>query len=118
MDSLVVRSRHDLAAAGFPVRSTHDELYTLALAAEACAGLGDAKRAAVLADRLTPHQELIAHVTAATGGAVSHYLGLLATTLRRFDEAEVRFEVMGRSRWTIRSTASRSRPPRPVPTTL
>jgi class 3 adenylate cyclase/tetratricopeptide (TPR) repeat protein len=82
----------DLAAAGFPERSTFDELYSLALAAEACAGLGDAEKAAVLTDRLTPHEELVAHVTSATGGAVSHYLGLLATTLRRFDEAEIRFE--------------------------
>jgi class 3 adenylate cyclase/tetratricopeptide (TPR) repeat protein len=82
----------EVAAGGLPASSsTFDQLYGLTLAAEACAGVGDADRAGVLVDRLVPHQQIVAHVTAATRGAVSHYLGLLATTLRRFDEADAHF---------------------------
>ncbi|MCU1491965.1 MAG: transcriptional regulator, LuxR family [Acidimicrobiaceae bacterium] len=66
-------------------------LYGMTLTAEACAGLGDVGRAAVLWERLAPYHELVASTVGGASGAVPHYLGLLAITLGRFDEAEVRF---------------------------
>jgi tetratricopeptide (TPR) repeat protein len=68
-------------------------LYTMTMAAEACAGLSDVGRAADLSERLAPYHELlVTNLGGATAtAAVAHYLGLLATTLGRFDEANVRF---------------------------
>jgi tetratricopeptide (TPR) repeat protein len=80
-----------LTAAGFTPRSTYLELYGLALAAEACAGVGDAEAAAVLADRLAPYEEFLPGGFVVVSAAVPHLLGLLATTLRRYDEADARF---------------------------
>jgi hypothetical protein len=65
----------------------------MTMAAEACAGLSDVGRAADLSERLAPYHELlVTNLGGATAtAAVAHYLGLLATTLGRFDEANVRF---------------------------
>jgi hypothetical protein len=61
------------------------------LAAEACARVGDADAASLLADHLAPYHQCVAHTTAVTAGAVSHYLGLLATVRRSFEEADAQF---------------------------
>jgi tetratricopeptide (TPR) repeat protein len=66
----------------------------MAYAARACAWLGDRKRAAVLYAQLLPYAPL--NVVIGLGihypGAVEQFLGLLATTLGRWDEAEGHFE--------------------------
>jgi class 3 adenylate cyclase len=91
--------RHDEARAVFE-RIALDEsalptnvlwLHSMTMAAEACAGLGDVGRAANLSERLAPYHELLVNNVGGATGAVTHYLGLLATTLGRFDEADVRF---------------------------
>jgi tetratricopeptide (TPR) repeat protein len=66
-------------------------IHGMTMAAEVCAGLGDVGRAAVLSERLAPYRELMAGTIGGTLGAVVHHLGLLATTLGRFDEAERHF---------------------------
>ncbi|MFQ5343278.1 MAG: hypothetical protein ACE5F6_17195, partial [Anaerolineae bacterium] len=67
---------------------------TLAYLAEVCAFLGDAARAATLYRLLLPYDGLNAAVGFATAcyGAVSRYLGLLAATMSRWEEAERHFE--------------------------
>ena len=64
-------------------------LFGMSLAAEACARLGDASAAAVLMEQLAPFagRHAIAHAEGSVG-AVDRYLGLLASTLDRHDEAE------------------------------
>jgi tetratricopeptide (TPR) repeat protein len=72
--------------------STFLWLYGMTMTAEACAVLGDVGRAAVLSERLGPYHEfLVGNTVAVATGAVPHYLGLLATTLGRYEEAERRF---------------------------
>jgi hypothetical protein len=66
-------------------------LFSMTMAAEACANLNDVERATVLSERLAPYHELLVNNVSGATGAVSQYLGLLATTLERFDEADVRF---------------------------
>jgi tetratricopeptide (TPR) repeat protein len=63
-------------------------LFGTSLAAEACARLGDASAAAVLLEQLAPFagRHAIAHAEGSVG-AVDRYLGLLAATLDRLDEA-------------------------------
>jgi DNA-binding CsgD family transcriptional regulator len=66
----------------------------MAYLAEVCAFLGDARRAATLYRFLTPHDgyNLLVGPTAACFGAAARYLGLLAATMRRWDEAQRHFE--------------------------
>jgi predicted ATPase/class 3 adenylate cyclase/DNA-binding CsgD family transcriptional regulator len=62
--------------------------------AEVCAFLGDAARAATLYQLLLPyagHAVLVGSAVACYGAA-SRYLGLLATTMARWDEAEQHFK--------------------------
>jgi tetratricopeptide (TPR) repeat protein len=62
--------------------------------AEVCAFLGDARRAAMLYQRLLPYAEhnvIVGHATACTGAA-ARYLGMLATTMSRWAEAEQHFQ--------------------------
>jgi len=66
-------------------------LYTMTMLAEVCAHVGDTERAALLYDHLTPFAGVVAHIASAASGNVAHYLGLLATTLARFDEADTHF---------------------------
>jgi class 3 adenylate cyclase/sugar phosphate isomerase/epimerase len=65
-----------------------------ALLTEACAFLGDAERAAVLYDRMLPHATrwINVGVAADTLGCFSRPLGLLATTLGRWADAERHFQ--------------------------
>jgi hypothetical protein len=64
----------------------------IALLAEACALLGDAPRATLLYELLRPyaHQTVVAGLVDCYGSA-SRYLGLLATTLARWDDAVQHF---------------------------
>jgi tetratricopeptide (TPR) repeat protein len=60
--------------------------------AVACAYLGDRTRAGLLLDLLAPYSDQIAVIAlGVSSGAASYYLGLLATTLGRFEEADTRF---------------------------
>jgi class 3 adenylate cyclase/tetratricopeptide (TPR) repeat protein len=74
-------------------RDVH-RLISLALAAEVSARLSAAEACAVLYPVLAPYEKL--HVTigivAVYRGAVARYLGLLASTLERWDEAARHFE--------------------------
>jgi tetratricopeptide (TPR) repeat protein len=82
-----------LAAANFDNLSTTDSVAAMAALAETCAFLGDAARAAMLYDRLAPYDGRNVIVGPAIGsfGPVSRFLGLLAATMRRWDEAEAHF---------------------------
>jgi len=69
-------------------------LSALGFGAQACAALGDARRAAMLYERLAPfaNRNLIIGFGGGCYGSVARPLGLLATTLERWPEAEAHFE--------------------------
>jgi tetratricopeptide (TPR) repeat protein len=67
--------------------------YMLTVIAEMCAGVGDAERAALLYDLLIPHQGLVVSSGGTTTGAADHYLGLLASTMQRLDDADRHFRL-------------------------
>jgi len=66
----------------------------IAYLAEAAALLGDAERALLLHRQLVPHagRMILLGSSASIWGTVDHYLGLVAATASRFDEAEKHFE--------------------------
>jgi tetratricopeptide (TPR) repeat protein len=66
---------------------------TTAASALVCAHLGDRRGAEVLHGMLAPYAEQFVFAYGGGWGAVAHYLGLLAGTLERFDEAEAHFAV-------------------------
>ncbi|MGH7898162.1 MAG: hypothetical protein ACREQQ_09425, partial [Candidatus Binatia bacterium] len=61
---------------------------------QVCAFLGDARRAAKLYELLLPFaaRNIVITFVEACDGAVSHYLGLLAATMSRWEEAAKHFE--------------------------
>jgi class 3 adenylate cyclase len=63
----------------------------MAALAEVCAHLGDITRAAELSTMLAPYADQLAAVAGTLGGSLAHYLGMLAGTRSRFDEAEAYF---------------------------
>lgn len=67
---------------------------SLAYLAQVCAWLGERKRAASLYELLRPYdgRNLLIGTTVACLGAAASLLGLLATTLHRWDEAQRHFE--------------------------
>ena len=69
-------------------------LATIVLLADACAALADRTRAALLYDLLIPYTDRNAAPASGLGcfGAVSYYLGLLATLLSRWEDATQYFE--------------------------
>jgi DNA-binding SARP family transcriptional activator len=68
-------------------------LYGMSLLAETCVLLSDSHPAAVLSRLLTPWAGFNAvDIPEGTRGAVSRYLGLLSTTTKHWEEAEVHFE--------------------------
>jgi DNA-binding CsgD family transcriptional regulator len=69
-------------------------LACLVYLAEVCAFLGDARRAATLYRLLAPcaGRALVVGFTGACYGAASRYLGLLATAMARWEEAQQHFE--------------------------
>jgi tetratricopeptide (TPR) repeat protein len=71
-----------------------DAISTLSFAAEVCAGLGDARRAAVLHDRLLPYRDRNVLVERGWGawGAAAHQLGLLAASMGQQEQAAEHFE--------------------------
>jgi tetratricopeptide (TPR) repeat protein len=85
----------DLAASDF-AGLAQDALWLTCLVylSEVCAFLGDADRAAVLYQLLLPYagHNVVVGFVVACYGAVSRYLGLLATTMSRWAEAEQHFE--------------------------
>jgi class 3 adenylate cyclase/tetratricopeptide (TPR) repeat protein len=66
----------------------------MAMLAEVCCALGDAARAQMLYARLRPlaHCNVISAPTVACYGIVARHLGMLATTMGQWDEAEKHFE--------------------------
>jgi tetratricopeptide (TPR) repeat protein len=69
-------------------------LFTISLLADPCARLGDREVAERLYSMLLPYESLYAQAPVeATFGAMARGLGVLATTLRRFDDAERHFDV-------------------------
>jgi len=81
----IQRGRYDAFNNAF--LSTHSAL------AEACAILGERELAARLYETLLPFREqnVVAGMGIAIFGSVARYLGLLATTLARWDDAETHF---------------------------
>lgn len=63
--------------------------------AQVCAALGDRARAALLYERLVPYERHNVVITFAEAceGSVARYLGLLAATMERWDDAARHFEV-------------------------
>jgi DNA-binding CsgD family transcriptional regulator len=74
----------------------HDAMWMACMTylTDVCTFLGDAVRAAILYQLLLPYAGRNAFIGNATAccGAVSRYLGALATTMERWDEAEQHFE--------------------------
>jgi hypothetical protein len=73
--------------------------------AEVCAFLGDARRAAMLYQRLLPYAEynvIVGNANACTGAA-ARYLGMLATTMSRWAEAEQHFQAALKMNTRIRA---------------
>jgi DNA-binding SARP family transcriptional activator len=67
---------------------------SISFLAEVCVYLDDAERAAVLYDYLLPYKDrtIMVGFLCACYGAAARYLGILATTLQRWVEAEAHFE--------------------------
>ncbi|MGH9037513.1 MAG: tetratricopeptide repeat protein, partial [Acidimicrobiia bacterium] len=86
LDALMARDLRDL-----PLDSTW--LKSVADCAAVAARLGDAKRAEVLSELLAPYADRLVAAGGPVIGFVSHYLGLLCTTLRRWEAAENNFSV-------------------------
>ena len=94
----------------------HLWLFTLATTASVAAALGDEARAATLHELLGPYSDQVVSMAVSVSGSVAHYLGLLAATLRRFDEADTRFaaaeathERIGALTWLTRTRAEWAR---------
>nr|MBA2558353.1 hypothetical protein [Propionibacteriales bacterium] len=84
----------------------------VAVLAETCAFLGDAERAARLYRILRPCADRTVTTLAGSTclGSVAHYLGVLAVTMRRWNDAEAHFEAavrvngaMGARPWLVRT---------------
>ena len=85
-------------------------LYSLTVAAMACAGTGDRDGALELYDLLGPWAALVAQNGCGSSGTVAHHLGLLATVLGRHEEAGAHFadaerinDRMGAPTWQART---------------
>jgi class 3 adenylate cyclase len=91
------QSRHEfeqLAVEDFgTIQHDFGWLLTVGYAAEACAFLGDTRRAEILYQMLLPHAwRNIVVVNAACNGSVSRQLGMLTATLGRLEDAERHFD--------------------------
>ena len=101
----------DLARADFtliPVNNTW--LMVMTSLSVVAARTGDEARSAALHELIAPYSDQIAGVGPLWVGSVSHYLGLLGTTLGRFDEADAGFaaaeathERIGAPAWLART---------------
>ncbi|MGH8971717.1 MAG: ATP-binding protein [Acidimicrobiia bacterium] len=82
----------DLAAGRFTdIPQDVNWITTVVAAASTCAYLGDRERAAVFYRLLAPYGEHIVNPPHFCLGSGAHFLGLLAATMGRFDEAELHF---------------------------
>jgi tetratricopeptide (TPR) repeat protein len=91
--------------AGLP--QNHLYLYHLAVLAIACSALGDQPRAARLYELLLPYAErnvLVARLPLGTLGSASHYLGLLAATMGRRDDAVAHLQAAMAAHEHLRAT--------------
>ena len=66
-------------------------LHSMTTYGEVSARLGDVKAAGQLYERLAPWHDQVAFIYYATGGAVAHYLGMLAAALGAYDIAQAHF---------------------------
>ena len=85
-----------LAASDFSDIVRDQQWFTgMVLLAQVAAYLGDTQRAALLYEKLHPHaeQNIVLGVGVDCYGSVARYLGILATTLSRWDEAAAHFEI-------------------------
>ncbi|HKY77242.1 MAG TPA: tetratricopeptide repeat protein, partial [Acidimicrobiia bacterium] len=74
------------------IRFDHLWLMSLAVSAEAAVRLGDSESALVLSDLMAPYSDLIVTLHSWNWNCVTHYLGLLATGLGRYEEADAHFQ--------------------------
>lgn len=83
-----------LAADRFATLPFDEEwLVSMSLLAQTARALGDVEHASVLYELLLPYSERVAVAyTEISAGSVSHYLGLLAATMERWDDAARHFE--------------------------
>jgi tetratricopeptide (TPR) repeat protein len=81
------------AATDFYIWVDNDKLAGWCLLAEICSSLDDSTHASRLYELLLPHarRNAVSHPVCAFG-SVSRYLGLLGSTLRRFEDAERHFD--------------------------
>ncbi len=88
------RAFDELAAADFTKLPMDGEwLFSLAVLAESAARLEDGDRAAILYQLLQPYTRLNASTSGAVAvGSVARYLGILATTTSRWEDAARHFE--------------------------
>jgi hypothetical protein len=70
----------------------NDWLHSVCLLSDAAAMLSDSARAALLYDLLRPYDWAVVDDVQLSLGAVARFLGLLATTQSRWDEAAASFE--------------------------
>jgi tetratricopeptide (TPR) repeat protein len=88
------REFDDLARDDFSALPFDQEwLYGMSLLAESCAALNDTHSAVVLYEKLLPYAAFNAANGEGFRGAVSRYLGILATTTKRWDQAQRHFEL-------------------------
>src|SRR5262249_41906694 len=82
-----------LAAERFGAHHPTDLYSSMACLSETCAFLDDSAQASVIYDTLLPHAGRNVVIGPAIGclGPADRFLGLLAATMRRFDEAETHF---------------------------
>jgi class 3 adenylate cyclase/DNA-binding CsgD family transcriptional regulator len=78
-----------LVCTSLPVN--HHWLMNVTNAAAVCSALRDTERAAVIEGMLSPYADQLVHAMGVSSGSVSHYLGMLAATAGRYDDAEARF---------------------------
>jgi len=107
-----------LAVTGFDLPRDQNWLLALAQLSGACAVVADPKRAAILYALLLPHQRynVVGIGVELYWGPVAQYLGLLATTLGRWDDAARHFDAalamnrrMGATPWLARTQYSYAR---------
>ena len=85
-----------LAAGGLEdIPQDGDWMIAMTLLSDVCAGLGDAERAALLHDRLAAYREMnvVIGLAAACLGSAARYLGKLAATTGREEQAAAHFEL-------------------------
>jgi eukaryotic-like serine/threonine-protein kinase len=82
-----------LAESGFDILPDNDKIFGWATLGEACSALGETTHAGRLYELLYPYADRnVVCYPACSTGSVSRYLGLLAVTLSRWEEAERHFE--------------------------